>query len=342
MKKSMRIVMLMMFLFGLFVTSEAGLFFKQKKDKIKIGLSIDDLRLERWQKDRDIFVKTANELGAEVIVTSANGDAQKQLKDSENLLAQNVDVLVIIPNNGDVMAPIVEEAHRGKIKVLAYDRLITNADVDYYISFDNIKVGEIQAKELLKRKDNGNWFLMGGSPTDNNARLFREGQMNILKPYIETGKIKIVGDQWVKDWLAEEALKIMENALTATNNKIDVVLASNDSTAGGAIQALNAQGLAGKVLISGQDADLAACQRIIKETQTMTVYKPIKNLAQEAALLAIKMAKKEEVNLVDYVNNGKKDVPSKLLTPIPVTKENIDETVIADGFHTKEEIYISK
>ena len=271
-------------------------------------MSIDDLRLERWQKDRDIFKKAAEDLGAEVIVVSANGDSQKQLTDAENLLSQGVDVLVIIPNNGEVMAPIVDEAHKAGVKVLAYDRLITNSDVDFYISFDNVKVGELQAQAIVEKMPKGNYFLMGGSPTDNNARLFRDGQMKVLQPLIDKGDIKVVGDQWVKDWLPEEALKIMENALTANNNKIDAVVASNDSTAGGAIQALNAQGLAGKVPISGQDADLAGVKRIVEGTQTMTVYKPIKTLAEKAAQIA-------------------------------VTQENLKETIIKDGFQKESDVY---
>jgi len=313
--------------------------FGKKSDQITIGLSMDDLRLERWQHDRDIFTSRAEELGAKVITVSANGDAQKQLTDAENLISRGVDVLVVIPNNGDVMAPIVKEAHEAGIKVVAYDRLITNSDVDYYISFDNIKVGELQAESILKVKNKGNFFLMGGSPTDNNARMFRKGQMNILKPYIDNGDIKIVGDQWAKDWLPEEALKIMENALTANNNKIDAVVASNDSTAGGAIQALAAQNLAGQVPISGQDADLAAVKRLVAGTQTVTIYKPIKKLATTAADISVKLAKGEEVESTSTVNNGKKEVPSILLTPVPVTKENIDSTIIKDNFHTKEEIY---
>ncbi|MDK2800354.1 MAG: D-xylose transport system substrate-binding protein [Clostridiales bacterium] len=309
------------------------------KDKIKIGLSIDDLRLERWQHDRDIFKKRAEELGAEVLVQSANGDDQTQLSQSENLISQGIDVLVVIPHNGAAIAPVVEQAHKAGIKVLAYDRLITNADVDYYISFDNVRVGELQAEGILKKVNKGNFFLLGGSPTDNNAKLFRKGQMNVLQPLIDKGDIKIVGDQWAKDWLPEEALKIMENALTANDNNIDAVVASNDSTAGGAIQALAAQNLDGKVAISGQDADLAACQRIVEGTQTMTVYKPIQKLATKAAEIAVAMAKGEEIETSATVNNGKIDVKSVLLTPIAVTKENIDETVIKDGFHKKEDVY---
>lgn len=311
----------------------------QKGKTIKIGVSMDDLRLERWQHDRDLFTAKAKELGAEVVVQSANGDDQTQFSQCENLISQGVNVLVIIPHNGDSLAPIIEQAHKAGVKVLSYDRLITKSDVDYYISFDNIKVGEMQAQAISALVPKGNYFLMGGSPTDNNAKMFRQGQMNVLKPLIDKGEIKVVGDQWAKDWLPEEALKIMENGLTANNNKIDAVIASNDSTAGGAIQALAAQNLEGKVPISGQDAELAACQRVVEGKQTMTVYKPIKDLATAAAEAAVKIAKGETVKTEGKVNNGKIDVPSILLTPIAVDAKNIVETVIKDGYNKLEEVF---
>ncbi|MDV7105548.1 D-xylose ABC transporter substrate-binding protein [Vibrio sp. TH_r3] len=307
--------------------------------KTTIGMAIDDLRLERWQKDRDIFVAKAEELGAEVFVQSSNGNEQTQLSQIENMISRGVDVLVIIPYNGEVLSNVVKEAKRDGIKVLAYDRLISNADIDFYLSFDNEKVGEIQAQAMLDKKPTGNYFLMGGAPTDNNAKLFRKGQMNILQPKIDSGDINVVGDQWVDSWLAENALKIMENALTATENNIDAVVASNDATAGGAVQALDAQGLAGKVAISGQDADLAAIRRIVTGTQTMTVYKSISQLANKAAEIAVQLANDEQPATNATLNNGLKDVPSWLLTPVAVEKSNIDSTIIADGFHSKEDVY---
>ena len=309
----------------------------QAKD-IKIGMAIDDLRLERWQKDRDIFVKQAESLGADVFVQSANGNEETQMSQIENMINRGVDVLVIIPYNGQVLSNVVKEAKQEGIKVLAYDRMINNADIDFYISFDNEKVGELQAQSLLKKVPQGNYFLMGGSPVDNNAKLFREGQMKVLKPQVDSGKIKIVGDQWVDGWLPENALKIMENALTANNNHIDAVVASNDATAGGAIQALSAQGLAGKVAISGQDADLAGVKRIIAGTQTMTVYKPITELATTAATIAVELGNDKQPQSNATLNNGLKEVPSRLLTPIEVDKSNIDSTVIKDGFHKKSDL----
>ncbi|QLK61483.1 D-xylose ABC transporter substrate-binding protein [Enterobacteriaceae bacterium Kacie_13] len=318
---------------ALILFSQAGV-----AKEIKIGMAIDDLRLERWQKDRDIFVAKAKTLGADVFVQSANGNEETQMAQIENMINRGVDVLVIIPYNGEVLSNVIAEARREGIKVLAYDRMINNADIDFYISFDNEKVGELQAQSLVERVPQGNYFLMGGSPVDNNAKLFRAGQMKVLNPLIKDGKIKVVGDQWADGWLPENALKIMENALTANNNKIDAVVASNDATAGGAVQALSAQGLAGKVAISGQDADLAAIKRIEAGTQTMTVYKPITKLANDAAEIAVQLGKGETPKSNATLNNGKKEVPSYLLTPISVDKNNIESTVIADGFHKKTDL----
>ncbi len=306
--------------------------------EVKIGMAIDDLRLERWQKDRDIFVNKAESLGAKVFVQSANGNEETQMSQIENMINRGVDVLVIIPYNGQVLSNVIKEAKQEGIKVLAYDRMINNADIDFYISFDNEKVGEMQAQSLVDKVPQGNYFLMGGSPVDNNAKLFRAGQMKVLKPYVDEGKIKIVGDQWVDGWLPENALKIMENALTANNNKIDAVVASNDATPAALSTALTAQGLAGKVAISGQDADLAGVKRIISGTQTMTVYKPITTLATNAAEIAVELGNDKQPKADTTLNNGLKDVPSRLLTPIEVNKENIDATVIKDGFHKKSEL----
>jgi len=305
----------------------------------KIGLLMSDLRLERWQKDRDLFTEAAEAMGAKVYTQSANGDVTTQISQIENMISRGVDVLVIVPENGEVLGNVLAEAKAEGIKVLAYDRLIKFADIDLYVSFDNIRVGEMQAEALLKLKPKGNYFLMGGSPTDNNAKMFRQGQMNVLQPAIDAKKIHVVGDQWAMGWSAEAALNIMENGLTANANKIDAVVASNDSTAGGAIQALAAQGLSGKVVISGQDADLAAMRRIVAGTQTMTVYKPIAKLATTSAEMAVKLARGEKIKVNGHVNNGKKDVDAVLLTPISVNKDNLDSTVIADGYHSRNSVY---
>lgn len=310
-----------------------------KTGKIRIGLSMDTLKEERWQKDRDIFVKRAEELGAEVLVQSADGKDETQIKQAESLLTQGIAVLVIIPHDAEVAATIVNAAKRQNVPVISYDRLIRNSEPDVYISFDNEKVGTMQAQYLIDKAPKGNYVLIGGAPTDNNAKLLRQGQMKLLQPLIDKGDIKIAADQWAKDWLADEALKHTENALTMSNNDIAAIVTSNDGTAGGAIQALNAQKLSGKVLVSGQDADLAAVQRIVAGTQSMTVYKPVSKIAARAAEAAVALAKKEPLETNAKVNNGKIDVPSILLEPISVDKNNLDDTVIKDGYHKREDVY---
>ncbi len=319
--------------------STAPVAVQNKSGKIRIGLSMDTLKEERWQKDRDIFVKRAEELGAEVLVQAADGKDETQVKQAESLLTQGIDVLVVIPHNAEVSATIVEAAKRQNVPVISYDRLIRKSDVDLYISFDNEKVGSMQAQYLVERAPKGNYILIGGAPTDNNAQMFRSGQMKILQPLIDKGDIKVVADHWARDWLAEEALKHTENALTMNKDDVVAVVASNDGTAGGVVQALNTKKLSGKVLVSGQDADLAALQRIVEGTQSMTVYKPVSILAKKAAEAAVALAKKEKVETPTKINNGKIDVPSILLEPISVDKRNLDATVIKDGFHKREEVY---
>jgi D-xylose transport system substrate-binding protein len=312
---------------------------KSNSGRIRIGLSMDTLKEERWQHDRDLFVARANELGADVLVQAADGDDKVQTQQAENLLTQGVNVLVVIPHNGEVAASIVEASHRQNVPLVSYDRLIRNSEPDLYISFDNEKVGELQARYLIERAPKGNYVLIGGAPTDNNATLFRKGQMNVLKPAIDRGDINIVADQWARDWLASEALRHTENALTQAHNNVVAVVVSNDGTAGGAIQALEEQKLAGKVLVSGQDADLAALQRIVAGTQSMTVYKPVAQLARRAAEAAVALARHEKIESTSAINNGKVDVPSVLLEPVVVDKNNIVDTVIKDGYQKLDDVY---
>jgi D-xylose transport system substrate-binding protein len=308
--------------------------------QIVIGFSMDTLKEERWQRDRDEVVAAAQKMGAKVLVQAANGNDALQNSQAENLLTQGVDVLLVAPHNGKTAATIVEAAHKAGVPVLAYDRIINDSDLDLYISFDNVRVGELQGDYAVRHVPKGSYVLIGGAPTDHNAVLVREGQTKLLKPAIDHGDIKVVADQWARDWQPIEALKIMENALTRANNQVDAVVVSNDGTAGGAIQALAEQKLAGKVLVTGQDADLAACQRIVAGTQTMTVYKPIPLLAGKAAEVAVLMARKQPIpDPTKPVKNGKKDVPSILLEPIPVDKDNLLSTVVKDGYHKLEEVY---
>jgi D-xylose transport system substrate-binding protein len=306
---------------------------------VRIGFSMDSLQLERWQHDRDAFVARAKELGAEVFVQSADGVDAVQVRQCENLLTQGIDVLVIVPHNGEVMASAVRSAKAQGVPVVSYDRLIRNSDVSLYISFDNKRIGKLQAQYIYDRAKTGNYMLEGGAPTDNNAHLIRDGQMEVLEAAVKRGDIKIVGDQWAKDWLPSEALRHTEDALARVNNDVTAVVASNDSTAGGVVQALQEQNLAGRVLVSGQDADLPAVQRVAAGTQSMTIYKPIAPLARKAAEAAVALAHGEMVVSDGTVDNGFKKVPAVLLDPVVVDRNNVVSTVIKDGFLKMDDVY---
>lgn len=311
----------------------------EKDGPIRIGFSMDTLLEERWLRDRELFKEAVGAVGAEVEIVAANGDDALQISQAEALIQSGIDLLVIVPHNAEATATIVHKAHLAGIKVIAYDRLVKNANIDLYVSFDNERVGEMQAEAITALVPKGNYVFIGGAITDNNAHLLKKGVFNVLRPYIEHGDITIVYDEWTKDWTPVNAQANMEEALRTTNKQIDAVIAANDATAGGVIQALTAAGLAGQLPVAGQDADLAGVQRIVTGTQTMTVYKPIQMLSQEIAKLAVAMAKGEDVFTERKVNNGKIEVPSVLLTPIAVDKHNVESTVIADGFHSSEDVY---
>lgn len=313
---------------------------KGPNETIKIGFSMDTLKEERWQRDKELIEKRAKEIGAEVNVQVANGSDSEQIKQAENMLTQQVDVLIVAPHNGEIAASIVEAAHKQGVPVISYDRLIKNADVDLYISHQVVKMGEMQAQYLLDHvnKKPANFVVVGGSPTDNNALLLHQGQMNVLQPAVARGDVKIVADEYAKEWQASAALNIVENALTRSNNQVDAVVASNDGTARGAVQALEGQHLAGKVLVSGQDADLASLKLIVEGKQTMTIYKSIQPLAYGAVDAAVKLARGEKVATSDTIDNSFKKVPAMLLEPVAVDRNNLLATVVKDGYHTLAEI----
>jgi D-xylose transport system substrate-binding protein len=307
--------------------------------KIVIGLSLPTQREERWVRDKAAMEEEAKKLGVELKEQVADTDVAQQASQVENLLSQKVDILVLAPCDGAASAASVEKAHAQNIKVLAYDRMIMNTDVDLYMSFDNEKVGELQGDYITKLVPKGKYIVMAGAPTDNNATLFKQGAMKFIKPLADKGDIKIVTDQAVDNWEPKNAEKIVEDSLTANNNDVQAILAPNDGTAGGAIVALTAQNLQGKVPITGQDSEVTAAQRIVQGTQTMTIFKDTRELGKRAIDDAVKMAKGESVDASGKVNNGKMDVPSDLLPPIVVDKTNIDKVLVDSGYMKKEDVY---
>ena len=313
---------------------------------ILIGFSMSTLQEERWQRDRDEFLNKAEELGAVVDLQAAGNDKARQISQIESMIIKGVNVLVIAPYDAESLTEIIDKAHQAGIKVISYDRLIRNADVDLYLSFDNVKVGQYEAqsvidalKDKLGKGQKLKVAYIGGAQTDNNASLLKTGSFTVLQPYIDNGQIEIALDKFTVDWNPENAYKNLKEYLDRTDGAIDAVIAANDGTAFGSIRALEEYDLDGKVPVSGQDAELSAIQRVVLGTQTATVYKPIPKLASAGVELAIKLAKGEDIVENNKVNNGKIDVPSVLLESVLVTKDNISETVIKDGYYTSEEIY---
>ncbi|HEX3135885.1 MAG TPA: substrate-binding domain-containing protein [Planctomycetota bacterium] len=314
---------------------------KAANRKLIIGLSLDTLKEERWQNDRDRFVSKAKELGADVAVSSANSDDAVQMKDVESLIAQGVDVLVIVPHDGIAMAKAVDKAKAAGIPVMAYDRLIRDCDLDIYTSFDNEDVGRQQARFLVAKlggKDaKGSIVRIYGAPTDNNARQFKAGQDEILKPYIDSKAITVVHEDWAEDWKPENAKRILQAAISK-GAPFAAVLATNDGTAGGAIQALIEEKRTG-IIVTGQDAELPACQRIAAGTQSMTIYKPLHLLAEGAAELTVRMARRQVVVANGTVDNGKGKIPAVLHQVVTVDADNLKDTVIKDGHLKEADVY---
>jgi D-xylose transport system substrate-binding protein len=313
--------------------------------KVIVGLSLPTQREARWVSDKNTMIAEAKAKGVDLRVQTADADSAQQATQVEALLSQGIQVLILAPNDGGAAATLVDSAHKQGIKVISYDRLILNSDVDLYVTFDNVKVGELQGEWLVKAAPKGNYIIMSGDPGDNNAKLFKQGAMKFIQPLIDSGKIKVVAEQAVANWLPSNALNIVENALTANKNNVQAILAPNDGTAGGAIQALSAQKLAGKVPVTGQDSEAAAAKRIKAGTQGMTIFKDTRDLGKAAIAAAITFASGKTVADVVYngtkatgsYNNGKIDVPAVDLPATIITKANV-QLLVTSGYLKAEAI----
>lgn len=324
-------------------------------EKIKVGLSFSDFATERWKNEEVLMRKMLEEKGYEVLTQEANHDVKLQNDQIDNMVSQGVKAIIVIAEDGDAIVTSVDKAADAGVKILAYDRLIKSPKIAGYISFNNVAVGNNQADGVMKAIDIENWdeaangklrlVKLGGSPTDNNAILFRKGQDEILEKYAD--KFEIVADQWVENWDAANALKLMENILTAAGNDVDAVVASNDGTALGALQALKAQGLAGTVPISGQDATADGCNSIVKGELTVSILKDIRNLTPLAVDLIDNLLNGKAVEglksytMAELTNDPSKvgDVMSLFLPVEQVNKDNVYDLCVKNGFQAFEDVY---
>ena len=327
-------------------------------EKVKVGLSFSDFATERWKNEADLMTKLLNDKGYDVIVQEANHDVKLQNDQIDNMISQGVKGLIVIAEDGDAAVTAVDKAADAGVKVIAYDRLIKTSKIAAYLSFNNTEVGRQEALGVMTAlgipgstewtKDNpAKIVLSGGSPTDNNAILVRQGQMEIIQPYLDEGIITVVADQWVDNWDAATAEKMMENILTAQQNKIDGVIASNDGTALGELQAMKAQGLAGVVPISGQDATADGCNSIVKGEQTVSVYKDIRLLSPKAVDMMDALLKGQAVSdlkeytLAELTNDDTKtgNVQALFLPVVQVTKDNVYDLIVKSGFQSYDDVY---
>ena len=318
-------------------TASAG----KEEHKIQIGLTVDSFVIERWIRDRDVFVATARELGADVNVQDAGADAEEQISQIEYFISKQVDVIVVIARDCGVLSDVVQKAQNAGIPVISYDRMINNANTDFYISFDNRKVGEIMAQALIDAiPQGGDIFMIQGSSSDNNVKMLKEGFDDTL----EDTNLNVVYEANCDGWTAELAVGYVEEALEKYPH-VKGIMCGNDDIASQVVQVLAENQLAGNVVVIGQDGDLAACQRIVEGTQYMTAFKSIEDLAREAAKYAVEIGSGREASelegVTEKVNDGTYDIPPKVLDPIAVKRENIDEVIIDGGFHRRDEVYLN-
>ncbi|MFN8255056.1 MAG: substrate-binding domain-containing protein [Bacteroidales bacterium] len=319
--------------FLIIITSCSG-----SKEKYKIGILIHSLDVPRYKKEKVHFEEKIKELGGESIVKSANGDEELQYNQAKEMIDAGVDLLIIIPSNANTSAAIVRMAHEKGIKVISYDRLIKNSDLDFYLAFDADKVGEMLAEYTLKKVPRGNYVLLNGDKADESSLQYYNSTMKVLQPYIDAKEINIVFSGFMDDWSGVNAAYYTNKILEFSNEKIDAIVSPYDGLSDGIVAELQKRDMEKNTIVTGQDAEIAACNRILNEQQSMTIYNPVKYLAYNCIEVAFRILKNEKISNLKYTYNGRIDVPSVLLNPIAVDKSNLESTVVADGFLSMEEI----
>lgn len=308
---------------------------------LTVGVSWSNFQEERWKTDETAIIAALEKLGVEYISADAQSSASKQLTDIESLIANGADALIVLAQDASAIGPAIEAAANEGIPVVGYDRLIEHPDA-FYLTFDNKEVGRMQARAVLEAQPDGNYVFIKGSPADPNADFLHAGQLEVLASAINSGAIENVGEAYTDAWLPANAQRNMEQILTANNNEVDAVVASNDGTAGGVVAALSAQGMDGVVPVSGQDGDHAALNRIALGVQTVSVWKDSRELGKAAANIAFLMANGAEIDEIPgagVFSDGPRGVSmnSIFLKPLPITEDNLD-VVIDAGWVTKETV----
>lgn len=298
---------------------------------LTVGVSWSNFQEERWKTDEAAIRAALEAAGATYVSADAQSSSAKQLSDIESLIAQGVDALIILAQDSQAIGPAVQAAADEGIPVVGYDRLIEDPRA-FYLTFDNVEVGRMQARAVLEQAPEGNYVMIKGSPTDPNADFLRGGQQEVLQEAIDAGRITIVGEAYTDQWLPANAQRNMEQILTAQNNEVDAVVASNDGTAGGVVAALTAQGMEG-IPVSGQDGDHAALNRVARGTQTVSVWKDARELGRAAGEIAVALAQGTEMSAIEgaeeWTSPAGTTLTARFLEPMPITRDNLDVVVDA-------------
>ena len=313
------------------------------RDGIRIGFSMDSLVVERWQRDCDAFLDEARMNGVEVILRTANEDLETQRGQLLELAQTGIDVLVVVPNDAEGLSDTVETIRNRGIPVLAYDRLVRNAPIDGYISFDNQGIGSMMTEAVLSELDSHDdehraVLVINGALSDYNSFMINRGIVKSLTPRVASDQVRVLDSLWLQTWRNEEARDAIENAFDRFGH-ISAVIAANDLIADAVIRSAAARGIAGELLVSGMDGDLATVQRIAEGTQLMTVYKPVEDLARRAVHAAVELAGTRTLHADHHIFNGSVEVPFLRLDAVMVRQDNILSTVIADGFHCYDDVF---
>jgi D-xylose transport system substrate-binding protein len=308
----------------------------------EVGFMISSSYHDRWVAESKYYTEKIEAAGGKVIVKDGANDENLQLSQAVELINSGVDILVINAVNGITAASIVRAAHAKGVKVIAYDRIIKNCDLDYFITFDGEKVGELLAEYALKIKPSGNYVLLNGDKSDENALKFYNGTMKALQPAVDNKRVKILFSTFVEDYSRTTAAFFTDKILEYSNTKVDAIITPYDGLAEGVYAVLNKRGLVDSIPVTGQDAEIAALNRIMNGQQIMTVYKPGKSMAYKCAEITIQILNKETINELKPYYNGRFEVPSVILEPFAVDKNNIASTVVADGVFTMDKIMAFK
>lgn len=341
-----RWIVFMIFAATVFLSTSCKPTPEEGEKSLFIGIAFDTFVVERWQRDLEILVATLTELGAHVEVQIANENQQKQVDQIKYLIGQKVDVLIVVPNDAYGLVEVVDEAKREGIKVLSYDRLILNANVDGYISFDNFDIGSGMTERLIRhlgeeKSDEPFQLLMiNGGPKDYNATLIKAGSLEVLQPYIEAEVYEVAEEVWAFEWREQYAKELVENHMRS-GKPLHGIIAANDVLATGAIEVLAKWQAVGAVAVVSQDAELSACQRIVEGSQLATVYKPISDIAVTAAHAAIRLAQGKGMGTEETISNGLKEVPYLKLDAVVIDALNLEDQIIDSGFHRREDVFLN-